>query len=130
MNTKKLALLALALLLALLTLSTCGGSKQANFPTGKFIKSGETDYGLIFNTDGTFGVFIDGGVIVVNGTYTVKGDTFTETGNDGGCKSPVEFKYTFDGEKLTFKYAGNAEADRDCDGRYADFNNVTYTLSK
>jgi hypothetical protein len=130
MKAKKLALLALVLLLALLTLSACGGSKQSNFPSGKFIKSGTTDYGLVFNADGTFSVFVNGDVAVVKGTYTVKGDTFTETGNDGGCKSPMEFKYTFDGEKLTFKYAGNAEADRDCDGRYADFNNVTYTLAK
>jgi|GEM_PF-1466882 len=130
MNTKKLALLALVLLLVALTLAACGGSKQSNFPTGKFIKSGTTDYGLVFNADGTFSVFINGNVTVVKGTYTVKGDTFTETGNDGGCNSPMEFKYTFDGEKLTFKYAGNAEDDRSCGGRYADFNNVTYTLSK
>lgn len=129
MNRKFLFSLVSGLLLVSV-LFACGGSKQSNFPSGKFIKSGETDYGLIFNADGTFGVFVDGGVIVVNGTYTVKGDTFTETGNDGGCKSPVDFKYTFDGEKLTFKYAGNAEDDRSCGGRYVDFNNVTYTLSK
>lgn len=130
MNAKKLALLALVLLLALLTLAACDGFKQSNFPTGKFIKSGTTDYGLVFNDDGTFSVFIQGGITVVRGTYTVKGDTFTETGNDGGCKSPVDFKYAYDGEKLTFKYAGNPDDDVDCSGRHADFNNVTYTLSK
>jgi hypothetical protein len=130
MNRKLLFSLAFGLLLAMLTLSACGGSKASNFPTGKFIKSGETDYGLMFNADGTFSVFVDGNVTVVKGTYTVKGDTFTETGNDGGCESLVDFKYIFDGSNLTFKYAGNPDDDVDCTGRHADFNNVTYTLSK
>ncbi len=130
MNRKNLFSLALVLLIATLILVGCGGSAEANFPTGKFIKEGTSDNGLIFRNDGSFSAFILDGVTLVNGTYTVKGDTFTETGNDGGCKSPVDFKYTFDGSKLTFNYAGNPEDDKDCSGRYADFNNVTYTLSK
>ncbi len=128
MNRKFLFFLVFGLLLAL-ALPACGGFKQSDFPTGKFIKSGETDYGLEFKSDGSFQVF-QGDNVFVHGTYSVKGDTFTETGNDGGCKSPVEFKYTFDGEKLTFKYAGNPDDDVDCTGRHADFNNVTYTLAK
>lgn len=102
---------------------------EANFPTGKFIKSGETDYGLKFNADGTFSVF-QGEATYVTGTYNVDGDVFTETSNDGGCETNVSFNYTFDGSNLTFKYVGDPAKDSGCTGRYADFNNVTYTLAK
>jgi hypothetical protein len=101
----------------------------ANFPTGKFIKEGETSYGLMFNADGTFHVF-EGDNIFVHGTYKVNGNTFTETSNNGGCETNVSFTYAFDGTHLTFNYIGNPDDDADCTGRYADFNNVTYTLSK
>ncbi|MFZ5884209.1 MAG: hypothetical protein ACOYYI_10560 [Chloroflexota bacterium] len=101
----------------------------ANFPTGKFIKEGETDYGLAFNPDGTFYVF-KGDNIFVHATYKVEGNTFTETSNDGGCKTNVSFTYTFDGTKLIFNYVGNPEDDKDCTGRHADFNGVSYTLAK
>jgi major membrane immunogen (membrane-anchored lipoprotein) len=124
---KKMLLLVVGLLLASLVLSACGG--KDNFPTGKFIKSGETDYGLKFNADGTFSVF-QGATTYVTGTYKVDRDVFTETSNDGGCETNVSFNYTFDGSKLTFKYVGDPAKDADCSGRNADFNNVTYTLSK
>lgn len=127
---KMYALPVLCLTLASMVLAACGAaSSGASFPTGRFIKSGSTDYGLLFNADGTFSVF-QGDVTYIRGTYTVKGDVFTETSNDGGCSTNVDFNYTFDGMNLTFKYAGNAEDDADCSGRYDDFNNVTYTLSK
>lgn len=102
---------------------------SANFPTGKFIKEGETDYGLAFNADGTFYVF-QGDTVFVHATYKVDGNTFTETSNDGGCETNVSFTYTFDGTHLTFNYAGNPDDDKDCTGRHADFNGVTYTPAK
>jgi uncharacterized cupredoxin-like copper-binding protein len=101
----------------------------ANFPTGKFIKEGETSYGLMFNADGTFHVF-EGDNIFVHATYSVDGNIFTETSNDGGCKTNVSFTYTFDGTHLTFNYVGNPDDDKDCTGRYADFNGVTYMLAE
>ncbi len=101
----------------------------SNFPTGKFIKQGETNYGLMFNADGTFYVF-EGDNIFVHGTYSVDGNIFTETSNDGGCDTNMAFTYTFDGTNLTFNYVGNPDDDAGCSGRHADFNNVTYTLSK
>jgi len=100
---------------------------EGNFPTGKFIKSGEKDYGLQFNADGTFSVF-RGEITYVTGTYKVDGDVFTETSNTGGCDTNVSFNYKFDGTNLTFSYVGDPSADTNCDGRHADFNNVTYTL--
>ena len=129
MNKKNLLVVLAGLMLASLILSACGSAAKSNFPTGKFIKSGETDYGLKFNADGTFEVF-QGETTYVTSTYKVDGDVFTETSNDGGCETNVSFNYTFDGSKLTFKYVGDPEKDASCTGRYADFNNMTYTLSK
>jgi major membrane immunogen (membrane-anchored lipoprotein) len=129
MNKKNLLVVLAGLMLASLILSACGSAAKSNFPTGKFIKSGETDYGLKFNADGTFEVF-QGETTYVTSTYKVDGDVFTETSNDGGCETNVSFNYTFDGSKLTFSYVGDAAKDASCTGRYADFNNVTYTLAK
>lgn len=126
---KSLLVLVIGLMLASLILSACGSAGKSNFPTGKFIKSGETDYGLKFNADNTFSVF-QGETTYVTGTYKVDGNVFTETANDGGCDTNISFNYTFDGSKLTFSYVGDPEKDTSCTGRHADFNNVTYTLAK
>jgi len=109
--------------------SAAGSAESSSFPTGKFIKSGTTDYGLAFNPDGTFSAF-EGDTRFVNGTYNAEGNVFTETSNDGGCETNVSFTYTFDGKNLTFSYVGNPADDIACAGRHADFNNVTYTLSQ
>lgn len=129
MKNKNHSLMVITLLVISLILSACGSAAKSDFPTGKFIKSGETDYGLKFSPDGTFSVF-HGNNTFVTGTYKADGNLFTETSNDGGCETNVSFNYTFDGSKLTFSYAGDPEKDVSCTGRHADFNNVTYTLSK
>ena len=130
MTHKKFLWLFIGLTVLALSLAACGVSTsgEAGFPTGKFIKSGNTDYGLAFNKDGTFSVF-SGPTTLVNGTYKVEGDVFTETSNDTDCATNVSFKYSFDGKNLTISYAGDPADDMLCDGRYADFNNVTYTLA-
>jgi uncharacterized cupredoxin-like copper-binding protein len=107
---------------------TVASQASSNFPTGKFIKAGATEYGLRFEADGTFSVF-EGQNTFIRGTYRVDGNTFTETSNDGGCKTDVSFTYTLDGTNLTFNYVGDPSGDIACGGRYGDFNNVTYTLS-
>lgn len=124
----KKTLVFYVLVLALI-MTACSGTKAGTFPTGKFIRAGTTDYGLAFNKDGTFSVF-SGDATFVKGTYKVKGNIFTETSNDGGCKTNASFTYVFDGTNLTFNYVGNPDDDADCTGRHADFNNVTYTLMK
>lgn len=108
---------------------TLSDASESNFPTGKFIKEGTTQQGLRFNEDGTFQVF-NGDIVFVNATYITDDSTFTETSNNSGCKVNVSFNYIFDGSKLTFTYVGNPEDDKTCDGRYASFNNVTYTLTE
>jgi hypothetical protein len=129
MNFKMLSRLLMGLILSVLLLTGCRSEVRSNFPTGTFIKSGETDYGLKFNPDGTFSVF-QGDNTFVTGTYKVDGKVFTETSNTGGCNTNVNFNYTFDGSKLTLSYADDPERDVACTGRHADFNNVTYILSK
>lgn len=100
-----------------------------SFPTGRFIQEGSREYGLTFNEDGTFSVGNSTNTFLT-GTYTADDKTFTETSNTGGCGTNIIFNYTFDGKNLTFTYAGNPQDDAGCSGRYADFNNVTYTLSE
>ena len=129
MNKKKVLCLIAGLVLVSLILTACASPAPSNFPTGKFVKVGTTNYGLVFNEDGTFSVF-QGSSILVKGTYSVKDNVLTETSNDGGCKTNVDFTYTFDGTNLTFNYAGNPDDDLGCDGRHDDFNNVTYVLTK
>ena len=127
MKTNKL-LVPVLLLLSLL-LAACGSSKEANFPTGKFIKSGEPNHALVFKEDGTFSV-MEGDSTIVIGTYSVDGDTYTEKSNNVFCTAiPMSFKYTFDGKNLTFTYISNP-ADDPCGGRQGDFDNKTYTLSE
>ncbi len=129
MNAKKLSLLVLGLLLALLTLSACGESSQeTNFPVGKFVTPGSTFSGLYFGDDGTWYAF-DYGEHLAEGTYTIKGDTYTEKTNNAGCSAPISFHYTFDGTYLKFQYIGDPAKD-DCEGRRNAFNNTTYVLSK
>jgi hypothetical protein len=104
-------------------------SVEASFPIGKFIKSGTTDYGMMFNDDGTFSVF-QGSNTFVQATYSVDGDTFTIETNENGCPDvPRSFKYMFDGTNLTFNYVGDPAGDP-CTARRGDFNNVTYSLVK
>ena len=122
-------ILIIGVMLFSLILSSCGATEKANFPIGRFIKSGEENYGMKFNADETFSVF-RGETIYVAGTYKADGKVFTETSNDGGCETNVSFNYTFDGSNLTFTYVGDPEKDSGCTGRYGDFNNVTYILSK
>ncbi|MBL8062439.1 MAG: hypothetical protein JNK32_05430 [Anaerolineales bacterium] len=98
------------------------------FPSGRFIKSGRTDYGLLFGADKTFTVF-QGDRAQIHATFTVEGNVFTETSNDGACETNVSFNYVFDGTNLTFSYVGNSDDDKDCGGRYDDFNNVTYVFT-
>ena len=117
------------LLCASFVLAACGGTGKSVFPTGKFIKEGSKEYGLNFSEDGTFEVF-NGTQTFVRGSYKVEGSILTETANDGGCDTNVSFNYTFDGSKLNFTYVGKPEDDKGCSGRYADFNNVTYVLTK
>ena len=125
MKNKKL--FVIGLLLLSLMLAACGSSSKSGFPTGKFVKSNNENHGFIFNEDKTFSVF-DGSITIVNGTYSVDGDIFTDESNSQSCP-PMSFKYTFDGTNLTFNYVGNP-ADDPCDGRRTDLNNQTYILSK
>lgn len=129
MKNNKLLLPVLGLVLLSLLLAACGStsSGEANFPTGKFIKSGTTNHALVFNEDGTFSV-MEGTTTLVVGKYRVEGDTYIEESNNFGCPA-MSFKYTFDGTNLTFNYVDDPAKDT-CGGRRGDFDNQTFILSE
>jgi len=141
MKQNKFLIMLTTLMLFAMIASACGSTTPvetaapteevsvSSFPTGRFIQEGSREYGITFNEDGTFSVGNSTNTFLT-GTYTADDKTFTETSNTGGCDTNISFNYTFDGKNLTFTYVGNPEDDSDCNGRYADFNNVTYTLSE
>ena len=131
MKTKLFSLLMIGLILASLILSACGStaSEKSNFPTGKFTQPNNEFSGLYFDKDGTWYAF-DYGSHLAEGTYSVKGDIYTEETNNADCTAPMKFRYTFDGTNLTFNYVDDPSKDTDCAGRHAGFNNVTYVLAK
>ena len=103
------------------------------FPTGKFLLEGSQDRALQFNKDGTFAaLLLPGDVHLAEGTYSVKGDVFTETANNQGCITNRNYKYTFDGAKLVFTPVEAYDPATDsCAGRAADFNpDVTWVMAK
>lgn len=126
MKSKYFALVGLVVLT--FVLAACGGG-QSGLPTGTFAKQGTENYTLEINEDGTY-VVRNQGMVLARSTYSVEGNVLTETSNNGGCDTNVQFNYTFDGSNLTFTYVGDSEDDKGCAGRYADFNNVTYVLQK
>jgi hypothetical protein len=85
--------------------------------------------GVYFNEDGTFTAFYYG-ADVAKGTYSVKGDLYVEESNDQNCgKSPMSFRYTFDGTNLKFELTDESKNDT-CENRRQSFDGVTYVLSK
>lgn len=128
---KNILLLVIGLLLASVILSACGSSSSSTskFPTGKFTPPGKDLEGLYFDKDGTWYAF-SYGMHLAEGTYSVKGDIYTEETNDSGCAAPMKFYFKFDGTNLTFSYVDDPAKDADCTGRYEGFNNVTYVLSR
>ena len=103
------------------------------FPTGKFLLEGSQDRALQFNKDGTFAaLLLPGDIHLAGGTYSAKGDVFTEESNDQACISLRHYKYTFDGARLVFSPVEVYDPAKDsCAGRAADFNpDVTWVMAK
>jgi hypothetical protein len=133
MKKNRLLLSVQILVLLSLLLTACGAKPaEVNFPTGRFVRSDDPNRVFIFNEDGTWIVLGGKGATdtLVTATYRVDGNVLTETSNDGGCETNVDFNYTFDGTNLTFNYVGDPDEDRGCIGRWADLNNVTYIRSE
>lgn len=99
------------------------------FPTGKFLRGGSKDRGLQFNKDGTF-FALAGNTHLAEGTYSLKGDVYTEESNNQDCPTPMHYKYTFDGVKLKFQPVEDPTKDP-CAGRKGDFNEtMTWVLTQ
>lgn len=135
MKKKKILLLLIGLVLSSLFLTACGSlsSSKSGFPTGKFVLSdSEGSEGIYFNEDGTWVDLYYGADIcaLAKGTYSVKGDLYIEASNDQNCgKSPMSFKYKFDGANLHFELTDESKNDT-CANRRQSFDGVTYVLSK
>jgi hypothetical protein len=99
---------------------------ESNFPTGKFVSPESRFDGKEFKADGTWRAF-GMGETLATGTYSVKGDIYTELTNDEGCPAPMSYRFTFDGTNLTFQLTEESKADT-CDPRREGFDNKTYVL--
>ena len=132
MKSKKWILLINLSIMLMLILTACGGlsSAKPNFPTGKFaLPESDGSEGINFNEDGTWTAFYYG-ADVANGTYSVKGDLYIEESNNWNCgKSPMSFRYTFDGANLKFELTEESKNDI-CENRRNGFNGITYVLVK
>jgi len=127
---KKIFLLVSSLALLSMILAACSASTASNFPTGRFTLPGNESEGILFNEDGTFTAFYYG-ADVAKGTYSVKGDLYIEESNDQpNCgKTPISFKYTFDGTNLHFELTEESKNDT-CENRRMSFDGITYVLSQ
>jgi len=101
----------------------------SKFPTGKFVSVKDKTVAYQFNEDGTSAFYFLNPEPVVEGPYTIVGDLITVSppANETNpkCQAPATYKWSFDGEKLTF-----APVSEDtCKGRRDSFGD-TYTLSK
>lgn len=108
---------------------TVGDPAASTFPLGTFVRSTDSEYEYIFRMDGTWEL-MRGGTSSSTGTFSVDGNTYTETSNNQNCETNVSFTYTFDGTNLTFNYVGDPQADTCGAERINSFNNVTYTFEK
>lgn len=106
---------------------TVGDPATFKFPFGTFVKSTDSEFEYVFRADGTWELD-RGGKPISTGTFSVDGDTYTETSNDQNCETNVSFTYRFDGTNLTFNYVGDPQTDTCGAERINSFNNVTYTL--
>jgi hypothetical protein len=126
---KKIVLLATFALA--FVLGACGPmpARPSNFPTGRLQQEGNEIRALQFNKDGTFRA-LAGDLRLAAGTYSVKGDVYTEESNDQSCPTSKHYKYTFAGGRLVFRPVEDPATDP-CDGRKGDFNEkVTWVLAK
>jgi hypothetical protein len=81
----------------------------AGFPTGKFVSVNDKAKGYQFDQDGSFAYYLGGNDPVVKGNYTVVGNLLSvinPTETDPQCQGSVTYKWSFDGEKLSFAPIG------------------------
>ena len=128
---KTLFRMVIGLGLISLLLAACGGvpTAQSTFPTGKFVLPDNEFEGVYFDEDSTWYAFF-GDEHVAEGTYSTKGDLYIEESNDSNCgKTPMSFKYSFDGTNLKFDLTDESRNDT-CENRRLSFDGVTYVLTE
>lgn len=123
MSSSRITGVFFTLLLSSLVLAACAGSAYG-FPTGKFYVSGsERTEGFDFGSNGKFS-FFSANDTVMEGTYEVQGDVYTETSNTAesvapACKQPSTYNWVYDGSTLRFTVIEDNCPDRR--GAYTDY---------
>jgi hypothetical protein len=128
---KKLFRMVIGLGLLSQILAACQGvpTPQSTFPTGKFVLPDNQFEGIYFGEDGTWYAFF-GGERVQEGTYSTTGDLYIEESNNSNCgKTPMSFRYTFDGTNLKFDLTDESKNDT-CENRQLSFDGITYVLTE
>lgn len=131
MKNKTLYILIVGLMLLSLILAACGSAsfEKSSFPTGKFVWAGSDSVGIYLNEDNTYSGFYYGEE-VDKGTYTVKGNLYTQTSDapnlPAECAAPATYEWSFDGANLKFKLHGEDK----CDIRRESFDGQTFVLTK
>jgi hypothetical protein len=126
---KKIVVVALFVATFVLTACVPLATGAPAFPTGKYLMQSNFGRGFQFNKDGTWAAQA-GDTQLAQGTYSVKGDVYTEESNNQNCPVPRHYKYTFDGSKLVFHPVEDPATDT-CDGRKGDFSEeVTWLIVK
>ena len=78
------------------------------FPTGRFLREDKAE-AFEWDEDGTYSWFMDNSSIPgLNGRYGISGNYYTEMTHNYAAspKIPATYKWTFDGERLTFELWG------------------------
>ncbi len=94
-----------------LTSEPSPSAEQGAFPTGTFVGETYSSHAFEFFADGTF-TYAEGdyteGDPDVSGIYGIRDDLYTEMVHDyaGYDKIPATYRWTFDGERLTFELVG------------------------
>ena len=99
--TRPIWLIIVLALLSLALYACSATSKAAQFPTGKFVNSGNDIYTYEFKPDNTWSYYT-GGLMAAKGTYKIDGDTWIEQGTPE-CPYTGSYTWTYDGKNLTFK---------------------------
>ncbi|WP_062529427.1 hypothetical protein [Demequina rhizosphaerae] len=96
-------------------LAGCGSTEcteQGDFPTGRFENIDNTGHVFVFDAEGNYYYFesdyVEGDPDVA-GVYGIRGDLYTEMTHDyaGSPQVPATYRWTFDGELLTFELVGD-----------------------
>ena len=101
--------------------------KEKKFPTGVLVHETRSNLTIQFNDDGRYVVRVND-LVDATGTYTIRGNQYTEDTDYPPCKNARTATYTwaFDGRNLTFQLVG----EDDCTVRRRSLDGVTWVVQE